>query len=447
MIPLLIAVLANIELPAIFNDHMVLQRDQAIPVWGKAAPGEVVTVRLDGSPARRDRAGINGYWRVDLPAERASVTPRVLRIEGRSLRTIQDVLVGEVWICSGQSNMEWSIQQSKDAQTEIESSEDPLLRHIKVSRATATEGQFTFEGAWQRSSPEVAGNWTAVGTHFGRRLRAELDVPVGLINTSWGGTRIEPWCNPAALAKDNMFSELVDSRRAEPQAPGALFDAMVHPLIPFGIRGAVWYQGESNSEEPERYKALLPLMISSWREAWGQGDFPFGVVQLAPFQSNGRWAELREAQDLGAQAAGNTGLIVLLDAGDPTDIHPADKQTVGRRLGRWALAETYGRSLIPAGPKVRAVTFGDDVCLVELDHAVGLGTSDGGIPGGFEVLFLEDKKNWKKSPATLDGNQVSIAGEGIIAVRYAWADVPETANVMNGDGLPMAPFRWTKFGW
>ncbi len=445
MIPFLFAALATLELPAIFSDHMVLQRDQAIPVWGTATPGEVVTVRLEGSPARQDRADIHGHWRVDLPAEPASTNPRVLRIEGRSVQTFEDVLVGEVWICSGQSNMEWSILQSKDAQLEIEASEDPWLRHIKVNRATATEGQFTFEGAWELSSPKVAGNWTAVGTHFGRKLRRELGVPVGLINTTWGGTRIEPWCDPSALAQKPAFAELVESRRADPQAPGALFDAMVHPLIPYGMRGAVWYQGESNADEPERYRELLPLMIQSWREAWGQGDFPFGVVQLAPFESNGRWAELREAQDFGARTAGNAGLVVLLDVGNPTDIHPADKQTVGQRLGRWALAETYGRNILPTGPKVRSVTFSESSCVVELDHAVGLATADGDAPGAFEVS--SDKRSWQSAEATIAGNQITIAGNGIVAVRYAWSDVPADANVVNADGLPMAPFRWTKFDW
>ena len=443
MIPFLFAALATLELPAIFSDHMVLQRDQAIPIWGKAAPGEVVTVRLEGSPARQDRADIHGHWRVDLPAEAASKNSRVLRIEGRSVQTFEDVVVGEVWICSGQSNMEWSIFQSKDAQLEIEAAEDPWLRHIKVNRSTATEGQFTFEGAWEPSSPQVAGNWTAVGTHFGRKLRSELGVPVGLINTSWGGTRIEPWCDPSSLAKNPTFAEIVESRRADPQAPGALFDAMVHPLIPYGMRGAVWYQGESNAGEPERYRELLPLMIQSWRAAWGQGDFPFGVVQLAPFESNGRWAELREAQDLGAQAAGNTGLVVLLDVGNPTDIHPADKQTVGQRLGRWALAETYGQNILPTGPKVRSVGFTDSSCVVELDHAVGLATRDGAAPGDFEVST--DKRSWQAAEATISGNQITIAGNGIVAVRYAWSDVPTKANVMNAEGLPMAPFRWNKF--
>ncbi|MEC8101442.1 MAG: sialate O-acetylesterase [Planctomycetota bacterium] len=445
MIPFLFAALATLELPAIFSDHMVLQRDQAIPVWGIAVPGEVVTVRLEGSPARQDRADIHGHWRVDLPAEPASTNPRVLRIEGRSVQTFEDVLVGEVWICSGQSNMEWSILQSKDAQLEIEASEDPWLRHIKVNRATATEGQFTFEGAWELSSPKVAGNWTAVGTHFGRKLRSELGVPVGLINTTWGGTRIEPWCDPSALAQKPAFEELVESRRADPQAPGALFDAMVHPLIPYGMRGAVWYQGESNAGEPERYRELLPLMIRSWRDAWGQGDFPFGVVQLAPFKSNGRWAELREAQDLGAQAAGNAGLVVLLDVGNPTDMHPADKQTVGRRLGRWALAQTYGRNILPSGPKVRSVTFSESSCVLELDYAVGLSTSDDAAPGAFEVST--DKRSWQTAEATIAGNQITISGDGIRAVRYAWSDVPADANVVNADGLPMAPFRWTKFEW
>ena len=443
MISLLFAALTGIELPALFNDHMVLQRDQAIPVWGKAAPGEVVTVRLEGSPARQDRADIDGHWRVDLPSEPASMTPRVLRIEGRSVFTFKDVLVGEVWICSGQSNMEWSILQSKDAQLEIAAADDRWLRHIKVNRSTATEGQFTFEGSWQPSSPEVVGNWTAVGTHFGRKLRAELGVPVGLINTTWGGTRIEPWCDPSALAKNSTFAELVKSRRAAPQAPGALFDAMVHPLIPYGLRGAVWYQGESNAGEPERYRELLPLMIQSWRKAWGQGDFPFGVVQLAPFQSNGRWAELREAQDLGVQAAGNAGLVVLLDVGNPTDIHPADKQSVGQRLGRWALAETYGRNILPTGPKLRSVTFADSSCVVQLDHAVGLSTSDGAAPGEFEVST--DQRSWRPAEASIVGNQITIAGNGIVAVRYAWSDVPAGANVVNADGLPMAPFRCTKF--
>ena len=238
---------------------------------------------------------------------------------------------------------------------------------------------------------------------------------------------------------------LVESRRADPQAPGALFDAMVHPLIPYGMRGAVWYQGESNVGEPERYRELLPLMIRSWREAWGQGDFPFGVVQLAPFESNGRWAELREAQDFGARAAGNAGLVVLLDVGNPTDIHPADKQTVGQRLGRWALAETYGRNILPSGPKVRSVTFIESSCVVELDHAVGLGTRDGAAPGEFEVST--DKRSWQAAEATIAGNQITISGNGIVAVRYAWSDVPVDANVVNADGLPMAPFRWTKFEW
>ncbi|MEC7128618.1 MAG: sialate O-acetylesterase, partial [Planctomycetota bacterium] len=282
-------------------------------------------------------------------------------------------------------------------------------------------------------------------THFWRKLRRELGVPVGLINTTWGGTRIEPWCDPSALAQKPAFAELVESRRADPQAPGALFDAMVHPLIPYGMRGAVWYQGESNAGEPERYRELLPLMIRSWREAWGQGDFPFGVVQLAPFESNGRWAELREAQDFGARAAGNAGLVVLLDVGNPTDIHPADKQTVGQRLGRWALAETYGRNILPSGPKVRSVTFSESSCVVELDHAVGLATSDGVAPGAFEVS--SDKRSWQSAEATIAGNQITIAGNGIVAVRYAWSDVPADANVVNADGLPMAPFRWTKFDW
>lgn len=614
-------------LAPIFTDNMVLQRDRADAVWGWTTPGAAVKVSFAGKSADAV-AGADGKWLVTLPPVPAG-GPYTLTAAGPETVTLQNVLVGDVWICSGQSNMEWEVIQSGNAQEEITAANFPKIRHIRIPHVTAAQPQAGFSGvSWQVCSPETAGGFTAVGYYFARKLNQELDVPIGLIHSSWGGTIAEAWASKEALLPMQDFNSSIEEldrqaklppptispqddwyakndpgsaaaswsaaalddagwstmnqpaqwgassvgelisfdgvvwfrrtvdipagaagkeanlhlgaiddedtawvngqkigatenfaphrvykvpagmlkagantiavrvldvngnggftgpdtemklavagseaislagpwkyklgadltktaaypRRAgsNPNIPTVLYNAMIAPLVPYGVKGAIWYQGESNASRAMQYRKLLPTVIADWRQRFGQGEFPFYIVQLANFmQANpqpieSEWAELREAQALVAKAVPNSGLAVAIDIGDAADIHPKNKQDVGKRLALEALAKTYGKPIVSSGPAFKeAKAEGATIRLLFSSVGGGLVAKDGALKG-FAIAGEDRKFVWAQ--AKIDGDAIVVSAPQVpkpVAVRYAWANNPD-ATLFNKEGLPAAPFR------
>jgi len=388
---------ADVRLPHVLGNNLVVQRDLPISVWGWADAGEKITVKLAGNEVTTI-AGARGKWAVKLPAVPAG-GPHQITVSGNNTIRLTNVLVGEVWICSGQSNMVMAVGHSKDAEQEVSAADYPKIRLFTVPRTSSGRLEFDVDGAWQVCKPDTVRDFSAVGYFFGRELHRELAVPIGLICTAWGGSRIEPWTPPAGFAAvpkvrhvleqiekanrdhtealgeylDRMEAWIPAARRAvaggeadlppapdcpahplikgKYSGPSTMYNGMVHPFIPLAIRGAIWYQGEANclSRESMMYHEKMKALIYGWRKVWGQGDFPFYFVQLAPFNYNPRYKlgpfalpETWEAQTA-TLAVPNTGMAVTIDVGNLTNIHPANKQAVGRRLALWALAGTFGR--------------------------------------------------------------------------------------------------------
>lgn len=654
---------ADVLLPSIFSDHMVLQRDQPVPVWGFAEPGEKVTVTFDDhvESATTDEAG---HWRVDLPAMAAG-GPFTMTVTGANTVTVKDVFIGEVWLCSGQSNMEWSVANSMNAEAEILAADRPLIRMYTAKHTLSATPLTDVKGTWQVCSPDTVGGFSAVGYYFGRELRDELKIPVGLIHSSWGGSRAEPWTPREALLSHERYAgqvKAIDEQRAayeadkqradaeyqeqskayqaayqvwsdgvthggrgvaegrasdsaegdawrpirvpgvweqagdpelasfdgvvwfrrtvdipegwaghdltlglgpiddidatffngeqvghigldtlwhwaqqrrytvsgaqvkagmtmitvrvadtgggggfagepgqmslslakqpdaEPIAlagewfyridtpmsdfptrpaepvdpagvgaqftsPAAMYNAMLHPLVPYALRGAVWYQGESNAGEALAYQTLLALLIEGWRDAWDKPQMPFGIVQLANFTRptdgpvESRWAELRDAQLHTFKHDEHVGLAVTIDIGEADDIHPRNKQEVGRRLALWALSQVYDKDLAWSGPIYKAMRTEGDKVFVSFDHVGGgLKTSDGGALRGFTVA--DEAGRFFRAGAEIVGDEVMVWNDTVptpTAVRYGWADNPEGVNLVNETGLPASPF--TTSGW
>ena len=662
---------ADVSLPAVFGDHMVLQRDEAVPVWGAADPGEEVTVLFAGQ-ARQATADSDGRWRVDLDPMPASKVSRPLVVRGDNEILVKDVLVGEVWICGGQSNMEWTVDGSSDPPREKATADRPTIRLIKAPHVTANRPQDDIDASWTVCSPATVGGFTAVGYAFARHLQDELDVPIGLLSLNWGGTRIEPWISIESLSKADLSSEnmkrqlgmverfesmsegerfdreekarleharssvsyidrqlgadpgvpggwlkpgfddsdwatvalpklwrdtgeglqgfdgtvwyrrtievpedwagrnlmlelgaiddsdivwfdgvrigstveahaaqrryripgaivkpgsrtivvacidsggaggfngpanrmrigVMDRRAADPAsiplagswrwsrggahkgarpapaptrlvAPGtkptdyaALHNAMIRPFAPYGVRGAIWYQGESNSGEPARYHDFMPMLVDDWGEVFERDDLPFGIVQLAAFREfkpdlpvEDQWPLLREAQSATAMAMPNVGIVVTTDIGDARDIHPRNKREVGRRLARWALHDHYGReNQDHASPRIVACeavvpprTDGDVAIKgfrLEVENAMdGLRTRDGKTPDGFAVQGPSGKWHWAEGRFGENGRSVIVWSDKVpdpVAVAYAWQNNPERANVTGSTGLPMDQMR------
>lgn len=618
---------ANVRPARIFGSGMVLQRNTAIPVWGWADAGEDVIVQFHNQ-IRRVKAGKDGKWKVNFDAEKAG-GPYILSFKGKNSLRFNDVLVGDVWVCSGQSNMEWTVSNSKNAKDEIEAANYPQIRHFKVKIDMADQPleDLKFEGLWKSASPQNVGDFTAVGYFFARDLYKELNVPIGLINTSWGGTDIETWISKSAFENSRDFKQMISRLPAidldaltkakeeeyrdlvkrlqgnlpskevlaswptasfddtswpkmkvpqlwEQEAlkdvdgtvwlrriieissedagkpaslslgmiddndqtflngakigetsaynikrtyevkegllkagknvlavrvedfgggggiygdaadvalrvgdktiplsgewsfgieslkdaaasispnsfPAILYNAMINPLIPFAMKGVIWYQGENNASRAYEYRKSFPLMINDWRNKWGNTNFPFYFVQLASFNAgNGNseqgsdWAELREAQAM-ALALPNTGMAVTTDIGEATDIHPRNKQDVGRRLAATALRNTYGKNMVAVGPAFKSMKIeGNRIRISFSDIGGGLFTKDGsGNLSGFDIAG-EDKK-FKAAKAIIEGNEVIVYSDEVSkpeAVRYNWADFAE-GNLYNKDGFPASPFR------
>lgn len=654
------AALAEVALPSIFSDHMVLQRDEALPVWGFANPGEAVKVAL-ADQTLDTVADDAGKWRVSLEPMPAG-GPYTLTVTGANTVTLQDVYVGEVWLCSGQSNMQWTVANSANAQQEIADAQWPKIRMYTARHTTAAEPQRDVAGHWDVCSPETVGEFSAVGYFFGRDLYEELDVPIGLVHSSWGGTRAEPWVPREALAEHPDYAKQIEqidaikaayrqdrekqdqryreARRAyrsqvadwnrqlmesgrgfeqgwtkgvtddqawqtvnvpgpwsesdaqplqnfdgvvwmarqvdipegwagrdltltlgaiddydqtyfngeligrtgthtpfawqrprvyqipgnqvtagkanivvrvvdtgivggilggpngislaptgDPEdhpidlkgtwhyridfpmsdmppsptppinpasvgtsvtSPSAIYNGMLHPLVPYAIRGVIWYQGESNAGQARAYRELLPLLIHSWRTIWHKPDMPFGIVQLANFTApqpepgDNAWARLRDAQLNTFETVPHTGLAVTIDIGEANNIHPKNKQEVGRRLALWAMATVYGRDdLVWSGPIYKAMRIEDGKVYLSFDHAEdGLKTSDGKAPAEFAIAGADGKFVWAK--AKVDGDQVVVWNPDVpepVTVRYAWAANPDKANLTNAAGLPASPFN------
>lgn len=469
---------AELKLPAIVADHMVLQQQLADPIWGWDTPGSTVTVSFAGQ-VKTATAGQDGKWTVKLDPMPANATPQAMTIKGSSERTLQDILVGEVWMCSGQSNMQFGLSGDWNGDLAALGAKLPGIRLISVPQVGTQELQDDFKGQWAASTPEISSNFSAVGFYFGLHLHRILGVPVGLIDNSWGGSAAEAWVRRASLEQDPRFKLLMENtvRRetelASPAAkegsqprpqrqgagwlggnarPGNIFNGVVYPTLGYGIKGVIWYQGESNAGRAWEYAQLFPFMIQQWRAEWKQGDFPFYWVQLADFMAEksapaeSAWAELREAQTK-AQTLPNTGQAVIIDLGEGKDIHPKNKQDVAARLARLALAKDYGVKVPFRSPEFKSVALAGNKATVTLELFGGsLRPFDLAEAVGFTICG-EDKV-WHPATGKIIGkDQVEVASDQVakpIAVRYAWADNP-VCNLFSQAGLPVTPFRSDDF--
>ena len=460
--------LADVKLPNVIGSGMVLQRDMAVPVWGWAEAGEEVTVSFAGQ-TKKTKTGDDGKWTVSLDPLKANENGSALTITGKNKITLENVLVGEVWICSGQSNMEWAIRQSMNPKEEAAAANYPQIRLFNVPGHTVSplpkdEGA----GQWQVCDPNSANNFSAVGYFFGRRLHKDLKVPVGLIGSNWGGTRIEPWTTLAGFESVPELSKIADQVKNYKQdtrvgggQPSAIYNSMVHPLTPFAMRGGIWYQGESNGNEGITYYQKKHALVNGWRKAFQNKDLAFYWVQLANFQKESDkpeggegWARLREAQTQALDIPG-TGMAVITDIGAANDIHPKNKQDVGWRLAQWALHQTYGqKDLVPSGPLYKSHKVEGKTIRLSFDHAGSgliVGKKNGLEPtaevkdGKLEHFSISGKDNkWVWADARIDGQTVIVESKEVtepVAVRYGFTMNPAKANLYNKEGLPAGPFR------
>jgi sialate O-acetylesterase len=436
---------AAVHLPAVFGDHMVLQRDRAVPVWGKAAGGAKVEVWLGDGRYAWTVADETGKWKVSLAAMAEGGPHRMVVASGGEVIAFEDVLVGEVWLASGQSNMGFELHGAEGSEQDIAQANWPRMRRFQVPHRGELQPLEDVEGQWQVTTPENAGSDSAVAFYFGRVLQRELDVPVGMIESSVIGTRVQPWTPTEVYEKDAKLAALAE---AFPFAPneipsGLLYNGMIAPVVPYGIRGAIWYQGESNMHEPVEYRQLFAGLIEGWRDAWGQGDFPFLFVQLAPFYGYPKMhlARLWESQLQTVRDVPGTGMAVITDVGHLTDIHPPKKREVGERLAAWALGEVYGCDVVASGPLYRKMEMEGDAIRLFFDYVDGgLMARDGALTW---FSIAGDDRQFVAAEARIEGQTIVVHGEGVehpVAVRFGW-DNEAQPNLFNEAGLPASPFR------
>jgi len=418
---------AEVSTPAIFGSHMVLQRDVPIPVWGWAAAGEEVTVTLD-SRVEKTNAGADGGWKVTFPPLKTGGDPHTLSVAGTNTLRFDDILVGDVWVGSGQSNMEWSLAASGNPKETIAAANHPQLRLFHVPKVQDKAPARDVKSAWKVCTPENTQSFSAVLYHFGVKLQAELKIPIGLINSSWGGSPIEPWT-------------IHDGKS------GGMYNGMIAPLVPFPVRGFTWYQGETNVLQKNglAYVDKMQNLIGGWRQAWGNDQLPFYYVQIAPWE--GRYegdelCKLWEAQAAALKIPG-TGMAVTTDLVDNIkDIHPKNKLDVGQRLARWALAKTYGQSgLVYSGPLFKAATVDGNRLRLSFAHAKGLKSRDGNALTEFEVAGADG--TFVPATATVDGETVVVSAAGVAEpklARFGWRSIANP-NLVNSEGLPASPFQ------
>jgi sialate O-acetylesterase len=503
LVGLPLALSAAIKLPAVIGDHMVVQQDKPVAVWGWADKAEPVTVRFNGQE-KRAVADVAGKWRVVFDPVKAGGGPLELTVRGASgpAVVVKDILAGEVWLASGQSNMEWAMSWLPNPAPEILRADHPGLRLFLVPKRTAAEPREDVEARWKVCAPEAVRPFSAVAYYFGLELHKKLGVPVGLIASAWGGTLIEPWTPPAGYAAFPELAPILDKHLARfaeyrdklakslpvidswtkdakkalaakaplpaepalepvenpwdsPQAPTALYNGMIHALTPFAIRGAIWYQGESNRNDGLLYEKKMEAMIRGWREVWGLGDFPFFYVQLAPYNygydRNMKGSPVRDAERLpliweaqrNALRIPNTGMAVVTDITDLTNIHPTNKVDVGRRLALWARAKTYGETdLVFSGPLYRTMSVEGDKARIAFDHVGGGLIANDAQPLVWFEIAGEDR-TFYKAEAEIAGDTVLVWSPRVAApkaVRFGWHELA-VPNLANTEGLPASPFR------
>ena len=443
---------ADIKLPAVFCDNMVMQQQTEAAIWGKAGKNSTVKVTTSwNNKSYSAKASAEGNWKLKVTTPQAGGPYEITISDGKPMK-LKNVLIGEVWVCSGQSNMEMPtkgfgnqpVTGSSDA---IALSSNPNIRLFTVKRASNLEAQDDFTGDWKLCEPEAVGNFSATAYFFGRMVQQALKVPVGLICTSWSGTRIEPWMSESGF-KNFDWVKLPEKKPVENlsvQTPTVLFNAMVNPMVGYGIRGAIWYQGESNRKEPQEYQKLLPGLIENWRSVWGIGDFPFYYVQIAPFdnKTNGlSSAYLREAQLKASTALPNIGMACIMDAGEKECIHPANKEAAGKRLALLALAQAYGiKGIACQSPVLKEMKIADGVAKLTFDRApLGL-TSYGKDLKCFEVAGAD--KQFYPAEASISGSNITVKSTSVaepVAVRYAFKDFI-VGDLFSTEGLPVSSFR------
>lgn len=442
---------ADVTLPYIICDHMVVQRNLPVHIWGKANPGEAVSVAFRGATGSAT-ANTAGRWSVYLPPGEAG-GPFELSVKGRNAILLKDVLVGDVWLASGQSNMEWPVAWAANAQAGIAAAKHPNIRLVRAMHKVSDYPLDNLIGQmWAECNPETVAKFSAAGYYFGRSLYEKTGVPVGLIQSAWGGTPVDAWTSLDAISADAslmpVFAEWAALLRHEKQVkqwtPAGLYNAMIAPLTRYPIRGVIWYQGETNTsaERAPIYGRLFQAMIRDWRRAWKQGDFPFLFVQLASFHASpdSMWPELREAQRQ-ALALANTAMAVTIDIGDPASIHPKNKQDVGLRLALAARALSYGEKIEYSGPLFRQATSENGALRLWFDHAASGLKAKGAAVKGFEIAGNDGK--FVPAEARIEGGTVVVKSPAVPApvyVRYGWADNPG-CNLFNAEGLPASPFR------
>jgi sialate O-acetylesterase len=481
---------SEVRLPKMVSSHMVLQRDRPIHLWGWADPGEQVSASMHGASATAKTDDL-GHWSLSLPSEKAG-GPYSLTVSASNTVTLDDVLIGDVWFASGQSNMEFPLAGfpgnavMRNGTEEIRNATQPNLRLLHVAlKASPYPLQDIQDGSgntagWTLCTPETAANFSAVAYFFGREIAAKEHVPIGLIDSSWGGTPAEAWVSMDSLGADAAlmpvfaewayksrghedFPAMIAAEKREDDAakaaneplpkhswhpnldswaPAALYNGMVAPLVNYPIKGVIWYQGESNSDNrrANMYERLFPALITDWRKQWGEGDFPFFFVQLANFKSTPAetWAIIRESQRRTLSLA-NTGMAVTIDIGNPDNVHPADKQDVGARLALAARAVAYGERVEDAGPMYRQTSVDGSALRVWFDHADGL-VAKGGALTGFEVAGDDGK--FVTATAQIDGQSIIVSSSSVKSpkyVRYGWENSP-VLNLYNSAGLPASPF-------
>jgi sialate O-acetylesterase len=500
---------AQVKLPALIGDHMVVQQDKPVAIWGWAGKGEAVTVQFNGQE-KKSVAGTDGAWRVAFDPVKAADAQGPLELTVRGAKgpavVVKDILVGEVWVCSGQSNMEWAMSWLPNPVPDIQRADNPNMRLFLVPKHPADRPMDDVDAKWEPCSPGTVGPFSAVAYYFGLELHKRLGVPVGLIESAWGGTLIEPWTPPVGFAAvpevrailDGQASKYADYLQAlgkalpswetwvregrkaltakaplppppspglpanpydDPQAPTALYNGMIHALTPFAIRGAIWYQGESNRNDCLFYEKKMEAMIQGWRLAWKLGDFPFYYVQLAPYDygynretptgdipDSQRLAYIWEAQT-NALRIPNTGMAVVTDIANLRDIHPTNKRDVGYRLSLWARAKTYGeKTLVYSGPLYRSMAVEGNLARLSFDSVGGgLISNDGQPLKWFEIAG--DDHIFYKAEAEIAGDTVVVWSSKVPApkaVRFAW-DQMAVGNLANKEGLPASPFRTDKW--
>jgi sialate O-acetylesterase len=443
---------ADVKPHPLFSDGAVLQEGTNCVLWGTADPGEEISIGFErkgqgegeGFGVKGVKADQDGKWQVGVGSHKAG-GPYTLTLTGKNTITLKDVYFGEVWVASGQSNMEMSVNSSAGADEAKKNAGNAKLRLFTVKKTAKEEPQTTvpvddYNGKWLEAGPNTIGRFSAVAYYFGRDLQKDLDVPVGIIHTSWGGTASEEWTSMKVL---NAHPEHKDKHKRQSQ----LYNGMIAPLIPYAIKGVIWYQGESNAGRAELYRTGFPLMIQNWRDDWKQGDFPFLFVQLAPFMqiqkepTDPNWARLREAQLLTTRKLKNTAMAVITDVGDEKDIHPKKKEPVGHRLALAAEALAYGKKVEYSGPVFDKMTVEGNKAVLTFTHlGGGLEAKDGPLTG---FTIAGEDKVFHNAEAEIKGDTIVVSSKDVdkpVAVRFGWANYP-VVNLWNKAGLPASPFR------